>query len=432
MRRTLAVMLSIALLCVLFGCQGEQISPQLTSVPPQATPGVEPSVDAEATAEQEDLSTPTNTPDGQGAIAATLSAVSGLSVQMLFQAMDEAGGNAVLSPQSMLSALGLLYAGMAGDAKAQLQSALALPDVLGADWLSQITKLNAAQGAVTIKAPLGVFMTDRASFAPALKSDIAPAFGAYLTNMVFGADAAAAMNVWLSEETAGKYDAPVSATTASSLLYLLAAFEANAAWDLPLKAGAQMDFATGAKTVKADALTLSADLHYSEGENYEAVKLPLGNGAYSLAIFMPKEGNFAALRQQMLGEQGLAKMLASAQYAPKNIALTMPSFKATAAYDMRNLLLDAGLGALFTITPEGFAAMLEGDAPLPMAVSQYIACASISLGEGGLGNAPKGQEQVSPQGDLHALKLSGRFVYALVDESTQSLLYLGVVEDPTA
>ena len=116
MRRTLAVMLSIALLCVLFGCQGEQISPQLTSVPPQATLGVEPSVDAEATAEQEDLSTPTNTPDGQGAIAATLSAVSGLSVQMLFQAMDEAGGNAVLSPQSMLSALGLLYAGMAGDA----------------------------------------------------------------------------------------------------------------------------------------------------------------------------------------------------------------------------------------------------------------------------------------------------------------------------
>ena len=359
---------------------------------------------------------------GEAADAAELAA--DFTVE-LFNAAYE-GGDALISPVSVLAALAMAEAGAEGETLSQME------EVFGVDAETMRLALSAYMSSVAgteAKTANAIWFRDDGSFKPNedFLADCASFAGAEVFADEFTGALAGRINGWISEHTDGMIKDVLDKVDPDAVMYLVnaLAFEADWAEKYEGKRLREGEFNTEAGP-KAVQMMYSDESVYLEGEGFTGFMKPYKGGRYAFAALLPT-GSLDTLLGSLTGEK-LAAALENAAEAEVNAGL--PSFEGRTRTELSAALAGMGMTDAFDMGLADFSGM--GESGLGgIFISRVLHETFIEVTPQGTRaaaatviEAPAGAE---PPQDLKTVICDRPFAYMIVDTEYNVPLFFGVV-----
>ena len=288
---------------------------------------------------------------GEAADAAELAA--DFTVE-LFNAAYE-GGDALISPVSVLAALAMAEAGARGETLAQME------EVFGADAETMRLALSAYMSSVAgteAKTANAIWFRDDGSFTPNedFLADCASFAGAEVFADEFTAALAGEINGWISEHTDGMIKDVLDEIDPDAVMYLVNALAFEADWAEQYKEHQLRDGEFKAEDgVKTVEMMYSDEHVYLEGDGFTGFMKPYKGGRYAFAALLPDEtSSLEALLGSLTGET-LADALENAQNTPVETAT--PGFSSEYAAELSETLMGMGMADAFSGETADFSGM---------------------------------------------------------------------------
>ena len=210
-------------------------------------------------------------------------------------------GNVAFSPLSLSLALAMAAEGAEGDTYKQFSDVIGWQasnkEEVGAYYQKMITGL--------VEADHSVQFTSANSFWTAKEFPLKTDYTSLLTRF-FSAESYSVdftqpatleqINKWCSDKTDGKIQKMLDGLNPRTKLMLINALLFKAPWQLTwdIKQNRTFTTATGAKVQKDYLYTTEKYLAYGDFGDFELVRAPYGNGAYTMDIILPKAGKTLA------------------------------------------------------------------------------------------------------------------------------------------
>jgi serpin B len=345
-----------------------------------------------------------------------------------------------LSPASISEALAMTFAGARGATATQLAHALDFrlpPARLAAAYNALEVSLAKVNGpAVTLHVANALYGQAGESFRRAFLGLLAREYGAGLRTVDFAhqPDAAlAAINAWVSAQTAGKIPQLLDAGDIQPLtkLVLVNAVYLDAKWLEPFEPQntSLAPFHAPSGTVQVRTMHQSASFPYLAAAGYQAVELPYRGGRLACDILLPGPGQLRSLlaRLAALGPLQLLHGLRATE-----LGLALPKLQLTTRFELAGAL--GRLGMPLAFEPGG--ADLSGIAGEPgdlyisavvheayLRVDEEGTQAAAATGVGVTGTAVMAPPPVQ-------VVVNRPFVFVLRDVKTGAVLFTGVVSRP--
>lgn len=355
----------------------------------------------------------------------------------LYREIAALEGNQFVSPYSVSSAFALLYPGARGvtaneiaavfgyDASSAAASAAAraLADALRAQTGgSEFTLANAAWVERTL------------SLDPAYARAIGETLGGVIESVDFIADQPAALvriNAWAARETRDRITEILTAPDPSRRLVLTNAVYFKGRWADAFAANATRDgvFHAASGDAPARLMRQLTRARYFDTDAFQAAEFDYDDGAFALAVFLPRErSTLSAFERGLTGERlrGWLRQLAGAARA--RLDVTLPKVEMRSSYDLVEPLQEMGLRAVFTQRAD-----LSGVAPhAQLAVSAVIHKTFLKIDEDGTEAAAVTAVDIvttaaprDPEPPPIEFKADRPFFIALHHKPTGALLFLG-------
>ena len=127
------------------------------------------------------------------------------------------------------------------------------------------------------------------------KATVSEFYDAEVTNMDFSDvnGAVKKINKWCSDHTNGLVPKILDEVRESDLAYLMNAMYFKSQWKEKFPKGntSKEAFTTeGGARISVDMMKNNEDFMYQENDDFSAVCLPYGNGAYSMTVILPEKG----------------------------------------------------------------------------------------------------------------------------------------------
>ncbi len=354
--------------------------------------------------------------------------------------------NLVFSPESISTALAMLYAGAAGSTKSEMQAALhfAQPDGelhAAFNTLDQMLESRGANASGTDGQPFQLRVSNAvwgqrdATFLPSYLDVLALNYGAGVNTVDFSKDVELArhsINAWVSDQTAGKIRELLGKGILGpdTRLVLTNAVYFNAAWaeQFDPTATSELPFsALDGSSVSVPVMHALLELPYTEADGYQAVEIPYAGDELSLLVILPAAGTFASVRA------GLAADTLTAIDAGKSTArveLSLPRFEFKTAVPVDEKLRPLGMVAAFS----GDADFSGIDGAHDLYVTAVVHQAFISVDEEGTEAAAATAVGVAVKGVAGAenkvFDARRPFLFAIRDNASKAVLFWGQVVDP--
>lgn len=339
--------------------------------------------------------------------------------------------NVFISPLSIGMALSMAADGARGQTRAAIAHALGISSsTLSAANASLMTAMNANRDAQVGIANAIWFRQDippKAAYVALLKRS----YGAQAQALQFGKpSAAAAINAWTKAHTLGLIDKLVSQTHKSDFAYLTNALAFKADWAQPFK---QSDTRprqfTNADGSKPEVPTMSQTGIFKEfdGKYFSALRMPYGKGGYAAYVILPDKNVTMSMALSYLNAKNLDN-IASAMSAQR-LQIMLPRFTATYGTSLVSALKSLGTGIAFT----GQADFSPMHTPPPgLTISDVRHQAYLRVDEKGTTAAAATSITVGITAIQEPQKqfiVDRPFVFALRNEQTGSLLFIGVINN---
>ena len=372
----------------------------------------------------------------------------------------KAPGNAVISPTSVVLALGMARAGARGATAAEIDSVLRAGDLgqleSGLHSLQQelaarsltVTDENGDAHQVALEIANQQFAQRGLAIRPDYLDLLASGFGAGLRLVDYRGDpvaARAAVNRWTGTATHGRIPellAPADVTTLTRLI-LVNTIYLKAPWAFrffdPKDTRASGFMLANGSLVSIPMMSyapggLDPYLDYAAGTGWRAVELPYLGGPdqnRSLALTLSVPDHLAAFEKTLTGVQ-LGAIVSALR--SRKVALTMPKFAIDTHANLNLALQALGIHRAFDVYQADFSG-ITGDEPLY--VGGVIHQANISVDEKGTEAAAATAIVMATGGPGDsakpiALRIDRPFLFALRDTQTGAVLFLGRITDPSA
>ncbi len=382
--------------------------------------------------------------------AAASDAASALSLFStdLYAILARTEGNLVFSPYSAAVALAMTRNGAAGETLDQMSA------VLHADRAGDLDAgLNAIDQALatrpgeyrwmdkTVKLELAtanqLWGQRDYPFHDAFLDKLAANYGAGMRLVDYiGAteDARKAINSWVSDQTRERIPEliPEGVLNSDTRLVLTNAIYLNAPWmhRFNKDATAPGPFTRlDGSTVEAQLMRLSEDLRYASGSGYRAVELPYIDGSLSMLVIVPESGEFADF-QSTFNADTLATIVSDLKTA--QVKLGFPRFEYRTQASLKDALKEMGMPIAFDAGFADFSAMSPDGKDLY--IQDVIHEAFIAVDEDGTEAAAATAVivgETSAPVDVVELTVDRPFLYAIRDNDTGAILFLGRLTDPS-
>lgn len=257
---------------------------------------------------------------------------------------------------------------------------------------------------------------------------LASRYGAQAQALQFGdPSAAAAINAWTKAHTLGLIDRIVDRTTAADFLYLTNALAFKATWTLQFKKNdtRPMPFtnADGSKST-VQMMSRSGGFKTYDAPGYSALRMPYGQGGYAAYILLPRGNEVDSLLKE-LSAASLDRIAHGAQQS--FVGVSVPRFTAEYATSLVPLLTSMGMSIAFTDRAD-FSAIHT--VPPKLAVTSVSHASYVRVDEQGTTAAAAtsvGVGLLAIRAPQKTFVVDHPFVFALRDERTGSLLFIGAV-----
>jgi len=276
----------------------------------------------------------------------------------LYRAVATEPGNQFVSPYSVSAAFELVYPGAGGTTASEIAN------TFGFDASAESAARNARTRADGIRSETGgselnianaAWVEQTMQLRPAYAHTISETLGGTIQPVPFRANQIAALrtiNEWASRETRGRIPSILSEPNPDRRLVLTNAVYFKGKWSDPFTADGTRDgdFYTGAEThVPARLMRQLTTARYMETPTFQAADFDYDNGAFALAVFLPKERTgLAAFERELTGENLDTWMVNLAGAQRPRLDLTLPKIEMRASYDLGGTLQAMGVREAFT------------------------------------------------------------------------------------
>lgn len=349
-------------------------------------------------------------------------------------AADEAGPNIVLSPLSASMALGMLLNGASGETFDEMRRALALEGMerqpINASYASLIDLLEGLDPAVRFEIANSVWARQGFPFHESFSDTVRDYFDAGVETIDFAApDAPARINEWVARATGGRIEEMIERIDPMDVMFLLNAIHFDGDWTTPFdpERTSPAEFRTrDGGTVRVPMMSMDEKPHrFAQREDgTKALELPYGGGAFSMVFVQPPGDAFEYAR----GLTGADWDALVGALDTLEVLVRMPKYELRYQRTLNDDLQALGMVQAFDEADADFERLTAER----VYVSEVRQKAFLRLDEQGTEAAAVTSVGVRTVSLGPHIFLDRPFVFAIRERLSGTLLFLGVIGDPTA
>ena len=257
--------------------------------------------------------------------------------------------------------------------------------------------------------------------------------GAGLFLLDFGAAerARSTINGWVADQTEQRIKdlLPAGSIDGDVVLVLTNAIYFKASWLTPFRPSetrpAAFHAEAGERTV--DTMHLDVEAPYAEKDGYQLLRLAYASADVSMLLLLPPEGPLTAATTQLDAQRFEALRAALSSHA---VILSLPKWTLESERRLREPLKALGVHAAFTAGQADFSGM---DGERGIYIDQVYHKAFVAVDEEGTEAAAATAVVTKHLSIMPSVKLAfdRPFMYAVMDEPTGQVLFMGQLADPT-
>jgi serpin B len=363
----------------------------------------------------------------------------------LYARLRARDGNVFFSSYSISNALAMTYAGARGPTATQMAAVLHFP--MEGDHLHQsFAKVNrdvngsGSKGGAELYVANALWTQMGLATLPAFQTTVKTLYGAGLTPLDFkGAPEKARMtiNAWVEQQTRDRIKdlIPEGVLTPATRVVLTNAIYFKGKWKYAFPEAAtrndRFTLSTGTAIGDVPLMRQQGTFGYLDGGSFQVLELPYDASAQSMIVFLPKRADGLAELEKTLTGARVTDWLA--KLAPYEVDVTLPRFKVTAEFQLKDTLTDLGMPLAFSGKAD-FSGIATGE---PLALSAVIHKAFVDVNEKGTEAAAATAAMIhTTSAALEPKKAVFRadhpFFFAIRDNGTGSLLFAGRLVNPQA
>lgn len=245
------------------------------------------------------------------------------------------------------------------------------------------------------------------------------------------AGAVGTINDWVSEKTHTKIDKILDQIDPATMMILVNAIYFKCLWEVEFNPEDSYEAPffneNGTRFGMVDMMRLESTINVGYGENYRAVELPYKNKKFSMFLFLPDEGTSVnVLVSQVDGiiwSQWLDSFSEISSYE-----IVLPRFEFEFSRSLKEDLQAMGLQIAFTGQAD-----FSGISEIPLLISDVIHKTYIKLDEKGTEAAAVTAVtmELTSVGPGKLLRFDRPFLFAITENSSKSILFMGKVSEPS-
>ena len=347
---------------------------------------------------------------------------------------DEGGANVFISPLSASMALGMTLNGAEGTTFEAMQSTLGFEDLSRAEintsYRDLIALLRGLDPLVTFD--IGNSIWYRLGF-PVLEPFLETTqeyFDAEVAGLNFSDPGAAdVINDWVRDATHDKIDQIVDSPIETDIvMFLINAIYFNGTWTYQFDPEATQDtdfHREDGTTAPIRLMAQKAELPYAATDEYVAVDLPYGGGAFAMTVVVPTAGTGIDALIETLDDQRWEALVGG--LATTEVDVYLPRFELEYEKTLNDALIALGMGLAFMPAAD-FSRMTPGGG---VWIDQVKQKSFIEVDEEGT-EAAAATVVVVVMSARPALRADRPFLFAIRERLSGTLLFVGKLVDPPA
>lgn len=342
--------------------------------------------------------------------------------------------NIFISPLSIYSALSMAANGANGKTYEAFENTLSYPYQGDENFqkLSELYQLLQSDNEnITIEIANSLWADDQFEVKQKYKDETVEYFHAEVNQADFRLPGTVdIINGWIEEKTHNKIQKMLSGISPDEVLFLINAIYFKADWKYEFNPENNQDMSfspENGSSVEVEYMTRESDLKYFSNDLFGAIKLPYIDSNYSMVILLPNMNKTSEEIIDSLNSDLWKEMKEGFQN--KTVTLNLPKFKFE--YGVKNInseLIDLGLGIAFTNKAD-----FTNISDTKLAISRVLHKAFIEVNEKGSEAAAVtvvGFVTTSVDPNHVYFNVNRPFIFAICEESTNTVLFIGRVALP--
>ncbi len=362
----------------------------------------------------------------------------------MYRKLAVPGKNLFISPLSIGTAFAMTVAGARGATRGEIERVMhfkASGDELARSWSGLLADLDerAEAGKFQWNAANRIWIEKKFSLGKDFVKTMKKSYDAAIKQVDFSGDPEGArgdINDWVAKQTKNKITGllPGGAVTGATSLVLTNAVYFMGSWEHPFdeKSTVQAEFfVTPARKATVPLMKNMGVYRFAEYDDLSAIALPYRNGAgrndsLSMIVLLPKKTTGLAEIEKKMSADALVRWIAG--MGAHEVTVELPRFEVTSFAGLSEQLKSMGMKTAFT--PD---ADFSGIAP-GLFIGEAFHKAYVSVNE-------KGTEAAAATAILMVRANGGKkfsfradhpFLFAIRDDKTGAILFIGRVVDPLA
>lgn len=291
-----------------------------------------------------------------------------------------------------------------------------------------ITMSGNIDPATTLKLANYVAVNKDYKLNPGFKETVSSNYMAEVENLDFSSSKTTSrINSWCSKQTGGMIPKIIDNVEPSAISYIMNAVYFNGTWtDKFDKSQTRLENFRGytRDIKKVDMMHQNEKFFYTSNDTFAAVRLPYGNGSFSMTVLLPNEGKSVFDMMKSLNADKIASLGNDMENCL--VDLKLPRFTSTLDLTLNDVIAKLGAPSMFSSSAD-FSNFADGK----FMVSKMIQKAKIEVSEEGTKAAAvtagiMTMSALNPDGPRRVTFHANRpFVYMITERSTGVILFIG-------
>lgn len=332
--------------------------------------------------------------------------------------------NCILSPLSITYALGMLNNGAAGQTQEEINKTLGFGNAgaINAFCQKMLKEANTLDAKTKALIANTVFVNEGLGYR--LQDGFVQKANDYYDAQPQSRDfrdgqTMDVINQWASDHTMGMIPMVLNENTFNpyAVSYLLNALYFKGVWNSPFDVSKTWNERFDGGQYVPMMHKTEASFEYTENDTYQAVRLPYGNGAYNMSVYLPREGKTIT---DVLSILNGSKWQVKGRYP--DIDLKLPRFETDSYIPLEEIMSDLGMPTAFTQEAE-FPYFCN----VPVYIGMMFQVAKIKLDEEGTEAAAVtviGLDLEAEPDDV-TFHANRPFLYVISEQSTDAIFFIG-------
>ncbi|MDX2215039.1 MAG: serpin family protein [Oculatellaceae cyanobacterium bins.114] len=345
-------------------------------------------------------------------------------------------GNVTVAPASVAIALSMTYNGASGETQRAMAQTLELQGMS----LQQVNQSNAALQQVLEEADPQVQLAianslwsrDGITLNPDFLRRNQDFYHAEIATLNFASPTALlTINGWVNRNTQGRIPEILSRIDQDAVLFLINAMYFKGNWTRAFERSATVEqpfHLLNGSSKQHPMMTQRGSYFYLENAQFQAINLPYGNERFSMYIFLPRSGSSLTAFLQTLTADNWAEW--NYQFDSQSGSLRLPRFKLNYSIELSNVLKAIGMANAFDSSQANFSGISNQRTSISFVQHKTFIEVNEEGTEATASTAIGVSRSAAPIQPPFQMVVDRPFFYAIQDNETGQVLFMGTVVDP--